>query len=265
MQRVLWGAALFCGVQVFSAAPVLAHSDGEVIYEGDSFRVTLEDSDSEAMRKEEEARLARIARCEDMADHAQRHSNLEKVSECVDVIWHSHTDVGYKRLIALGKRVVELDPSDYEMTTTVAWLYYSKWVMWKNGNENVGPEDEHAMEKALAYLDAQSKHPENEFNSSYHMAAAHLLAPAAKVHDGGLFPTVIRYYLKAEVFSDDPSVKLRARLSIAHAYRHSGKCERAEAWYKKALSIDPENRAAHTSMKNLDKCRADSGKQLVMN
>jgi len=178
-------------------------------------------------------------------DHVEVLTDVGFIMKLSDILWHNQAldrpPGSFNDIIRLHYRVLELDPTAVDVTTTTAWLLWSKWVTWKRDPEAM-PDGKTKLREALALLEQGST--QNAGNARYAYEAARILTPVARFHRKDLTQTVLHYLKTAHRLETDPRRLVRIRLDIAHQYRLGGNRKKAREWYRDVLKLDPKQRVA---------------------
>ena len=176
--------------------------------------------------------------------------DLDTLNLCTDFFWHNggYDNGSFNNVIAIQKRVVQIDPSDVESITSVVWLLWSKWVTWKKNPADM-PDGELKVDEALQFINQYEN--SNLSNSEFYLRVALQLDPLLKNHRPDLIPVSIRFYTKVTLLVSrvsSPELKmrrLRAELNLGHWYSFKNTdLQKALFWYSEALQTDPNNKVA---------------------
>ena len=174
------------------------------------------------------------------------------ISQLSEHLWHNQMlekQVGsYNGIIAFGCRQLELEPHNIDAYTTTAWLLWSKWVSWRNSPERM-PDGEHRLDEAVALL--QRGRRLNPDSARYHYEAGITIMPVARFHQRELYALVTDLLKNADQLATDTKLKIRARLSLGHCFRHWDRDAEALAWYRKVLELDAGNEVATRCISDL--------------
>ncbi|MFP4176128.1 MAG: tetratricopeptide repeat protein [Candidatus Brocadiia bacterium] len=171
-----------------------------------------------------------------------------------DYLWHNQgldsPPGSYNGILKLLDRRIELDPMNNSQYCDAAWLWWSKWVRWKDNPEEM-PDGEEGVEKALKLL--KKGRAANPKDPEYYFEAAMTINPLARFHVSEQYDFVEAFLLRAEelVSEENDEMLVRVRKSIAHMYRLREMPERAIQWYRKVLEVDPENEVANRYLDRL--------------
>jgi hypothetical protein len=181
-----------------------------------------------------------------MLAHLEQSNDLDFMTDCYNFYWHNEqydAPAGsYNKLILIGGRMVEVDPSDYDMWATTAWLQWSKWVVWRKDPSRM-PDGEDQMHQAYLTLLRGQSH--NLTNARYHWEAANTLWLAARGQAREYYPFVLDSYQRVDEFAQDTELKVRARFRLGQVYyRELQNKIDGVYWYKKVLELDPKHQGA---------------------
>jgi tetratricopeptide (TPR) repeat protein len=193
--------------------------------------------------------------CLSVAQEAESVQDIDLLEVCSEYFWHHQQHDrprgSYNLMLKLDSRRLVLEPENLSLWSQVAWILWSKWVMWKNNPQGVPPgfDGEGKDEEAIALLTrGRSHHAENPL---YHWEAGLTIYRLARFHAPKHFPFAIESFGLAEKYASDSEFKVRCRLLTADSYKHMGKKEEAINWYRKVLEIDPENSSAKEGIEKL--------------
>ena len=180
--------------------------------------------------------------CEKTVAHLPYESDLDLLNSCIEWYWHNGgADLGWKKIIKIGYRIVDVDPQQTQTYTVIAWLLWSKWVTWDKDHAQM-PDGEKKVEEALALLyRGRAANPED---ADYHNDCGNTMAPLAQFHRPEVWPFVTESFRLADRYAATNQLRLRARISLGHAYRRQKMWNEALTAYSTALAIDPNNRTS---------------------
>ena len=191
--------------------------------------------------------------CESVMANLDKTADLDLLSDCFNFYWHNQQfdapEGSYNNIVSIGKRIVVVDPSDYDTWTTTAWILWSKWVTWSHNPEKMPDGATKLGEAYRLLLDGQSH---NLTNAIYHWQAATTMWVAAKSYSPEFYPFVLDSYQRADVFATNNDLKIRARFKLGLIYQNELK-QNAEAlyWYHQVLELDPTHTGALNGIKEI--------------
>ena len=191
--------------------------------------------------------------CERLVAQLSKSKNLKLMYECMDFYWHGGLDpLGgqFTSIIKIGRRAVEINPTDAATYTNIAWLEWSGYATWLKYPSEV-PDGAGRADRAVQLLNQGLKYLGNDAN--YRKDIADTIWPLAKNYRKDLLPFVVTHYEAAFNLSTDVKIKVRAALNIGHVYRRDIQ-DKALAifWYKKVLDIEPDNKVAKNYLQQLE-------------
>ena len=206
---------------------------------------------------ESEADIERAAlRCGKLLSQLGASTDANQMILCMDFYWHhggyKSPEGSFNNTIAMGLRILEVEPDQIEMYTDVAWLMWSKCAKWVHHPDDM-PDGAKKADEAIALLERGARVPALQFNSVYYLKAADIIAPLARYYRPDFYAFVIRNYVTAYSYAEDDRMRVRARLNLGHLYnRRLNDFERAKTNYRIVLQIDPSNKVAQRELNSLE-------------
>jgi tetratricopeptide (TPR) repeat protein len=190
--------------------------------------------------------------CASVLANVHQVSDLDVLDYCADFYWHHgelETPEGsFNGVIALARRMLEIDPMQEEVYSSVSWLLWSKWATWKKDPAQMPDGEGKDLEAVALLLKGGEFYADS---ASYWASAVAVLFPLAKGYQPNLYPMIIEWAIKADQLGDLEQ-KVRARLNIGLAYRNLSNRIEAKAWFSRVLEIDPQNPIALRELKKLE-------------
>ncbi len=172
-------------------------------------------------------------------------TDLDLMSLLMDWYWHhEHLDTppaSFERIIRMGYRYVEVEPTAGSIYCNTAWLLWSRWVTWKQDPEKmpIGAGGAEAAQQVL--LRGRAANPTD---AAHLFEAAMTLWGLARFHDQKYYQFILDSLHQAEQCAKEPQLHARIRMTLGHVYKQLGQREQAKQWYEKVLEVDPENEIA---------------------
>lgn len=171
---------------------------------------------------------------------------------CSDFFW-DNPDLdsppgSFNNVILIEYRSLQINPFQADEYSYVAWLLYSKWVIWKQHPIEM-PDGQGKVEEALALV----KNGRRYFttNADYHLRVATTFFPIAKYHKPDYFRFVLESYALADQFGTTLRTLKSARFGAAVSCKLMKDWDGAVKWYRAVLKLEPTNAVAAHELQKL--------------
>jgi len=170
---------------------------------------------------------------------------LDPLHDCMEFYYHNgrheNPPGSFNHTIRLGYRILELDSSDEDTTSTVVWLLYSKYATWRKNPEWM-PDGATKLDEALALMHRGLAN--NPQSANLPLTIGHIFEGLVKFYHPEKAPLLFMLYERANLLAQDDRTRIRARLDLGHAHRKYGTCADALHWYREVLRVDSANAVA---------------------
>lgn len=184
-----------------------------------------------------------LERCSAMVKQVSTVTDENALLECLDFYNHNPDEnTDYLNMIALEYRIIspEVNPHATDIYTHLAWILISKWIRWKFHPDEMPDGRIRDREAYHVLMDGRENNPED---ADYHLDSA-LTMQVLSQYEPEYNQFVFEAFRKTDQYADTDALKVRARLSLGHAYRKSGHPQEALEAYNWTLALDPGNKIA---------------------
>jgi tetratricopeptide (TPR) repeat protein len=190
--------------------------------------------------------------CQNVVQNLDTTTDTTLMYQCMDYLFvHNGQDVpvgSFNHVVAIGYRIIQVDPQNEQAYINTAWFLFSKWAAWRHNVQDM-PDGEPRMKEALNLLAQGSKTLAG--NADFFFDAGELILPEAWYQDAALATQTENYLVQADALLTNKIKKTRTRLDMGHVFRHIGDKANALIWYRKVLEVDSNNAAALKRIKEL--------------
>ncbi len=191
--------------------------------------------------------------CERALARLEQVRDTKLLTECMDYYFRNgdqdEPPGSFNKVIRLGYRVLDVDPTARDIYSDVAWLLYSKFSTWGTEPAKM-PDGEGKDREAVALFERGRRYLDRD--PLFHKSAGDTIWPLAQYHKAEYYPFVIEEYERVDSLSTDKDLRVRVRLNLGHIHRKLEKKDEAIAWYRKVLELEPNNSVALKYLSQLE-------------